>query len=174
MRTGVLWIAAAVILAVIVHIVVVLAVPSTIMGIALNGMAEAGATPGPLHPPRPDASSRGVVRPSPDLAYSVCLFDMNKGPLVIRTQIPETYWSLSAYGANTDNFFAVNDTQVRGDTFSLMVRREEDEVTDPNTPVVFPPSDKGLILMRALVTNDEMYRAVNEVRQATSCEVLDR
>ena len=57
-----------------------------------------------------DENARAIVRPSPDLLYAGCAFDLADGPLRIQATVPrDTYWSLSMFAANTDNFFVVND-----------------------------------------------------------------
>ncbi len=174
MRTWPLWLAAAFICAIIVHIVTVLMVPPTIMSLAMMRMADAGAQTRVLHTPPPDASARTVVRPSPDLAYSICLFDMSEGPLLVRAQVPETYWSVSAFAHNTDNFFVVNDQQVPGDTFELLIRREDDEVSGHSgVPVSFAPSNKGIVLIRMLVTDRDSYLALDPIRRTATCETLE-
>jgi uncharacterized membrane protein len=175
MRTWPLWIGAAIVLTLIVHILTVLLVPPSVMTLAMMRMADADADNRVLHTPPPDASARTVVRPSPDLAYSICLFDMSKGPMLVKAAVPETYWSVSAFAHNTDNFFVVNDQQVAGETLELLIRREEDEVTGfDGIPVSFAPTDKGVVLMRMLVTDRENYLELDPVRRNATCETLTR
>ncbi|MGD1933859.1 MAG: DUF1254 domain-containing protein [Candidatus Phaeomarinobacter sp.] len=175
MKTWPLWIAAAFVLALAVHILATLLVPPAIMSVAMVRMADSGAADRVLHTPPPDASARTVVRPSPDLAYSICLFDMSEGPLLVRAEVPETYWSVSAFAHNTDNFFVVNDQQIRGDKLELLIRREEDEVSGyEGIPVSFAPSDQGVVLMRMLVTDRESYLELDPVRREATCETLSR
>lgn len=173
MRTWPLWIAAAFICAIIIHILTALLLPPSIMSVVMLRMAETGADTGVLHTPPPDASSRTVVRPSPDLAYSVCLFDLTKGPLLVRATVPETYWSVSAFAHNTDNFFVVNDQQLPGDTLELIIRRENDELEGyDGIPVSFAPSDKGVVLMRMLVMDQDNYLQLDPIRRQASCTTL--
>ncbi len=175
MKTWPLWIAAAIISAFIVHIVAVLLVPPVVMTVAMARMADAGADQAIVHMPPPTAASRSVVRPSPDLAYSVCLFDLSKGPLLVKAKVPETYWSVSAFAHNTDNFFVVNDQQITGDTLEFIIRREEDELAGySGVPVSFAPSDRGIVLMRMLVTDREQYLEMDPVRRQATCETLSK
>lgn len=175
MKTWPLWIGAAFVLAIIVHILVVLLVPPSVMTLAMMRMTDAGAADRVLHTPPPDASARTVVRPSPDLAYSICLFDMSEGPLLVKATVPDTYWSVSAFAHNTDNFFVVNDQQLRGDTLELLIRREDDEVSGfDGIPVSFAPTDRGVVLMRMLVTGRDNYLELDPVRRNATCETLSR
>ncbi|WP_422006664.1 DUF1254 domain-containing protein [Pyruvatibacter mobilis] len=173
MRTWPLWIAAAFVAAIIVHILTVLLLPPAIMSMAMIRMADAGADAGVVHAPPPDARARTVVRPSPDLAYSICLFDLTKGPLLVKATVPDTYWSVSAFAHNTDNFFVVNDQQLPGDTLELLIKREEDEISGfDGVPVSFAPTDKGVVLMRMLVTDRDSYLKNDTVRRSASCETI--
>lgn len=183
MRTWPLWIAGTLMGAAIVHILAVLLLPTAIMSTAMGRMAEAiseagaqaGGEAGVLHTPPPTAASRGVVRPSPDLAYSLCLFDLANGPLLIEASVPDTYWSISAYASNTDNFFVANDTQIPGKRLRLIIAGEDDtEATPAGVPVTFSPSRKGLVLMRMLVTDAASYAAHDAVRRDVRCETLPR
>jgi len=173
MRTWPLWIASALVAAVIVHIVTVLLLPPSIMTLTMARMADAGADAGVVHAPPPDANSRSVVRPSPDLAYSICLYDLDDGPLLVTAKVPDTYWSLSAYAHNTDNFFVVNDQQMPGDELRLLIKREKDDVPGfEGVPVSFAPTDRGIVLMRMLVTDRDSYLKNDAVRRAASCETV--
>jgi len=67
-----------------------------------------------LHAPRPTSRSRGVVRPSPDMLYSICVYDLSAAGGAVRVSthdMPETYWSVSLFDVDTNNFYALNDRQ---------------------------------------------------------------
>lgn len=112
-----------------------------------------------LPSPRADADSRTVVRPSPDLLYTACVFDLSHGPLHITTPVPDSYISVSGFGADSNNFFAVND---RNATIDAEGRKHLDLLLsrDAATPVpagarhIVAPSDRGLILFRTLITSE--------------------
>jgi uncharacterized membrane protein len=53
-----------------------------------------------------------VVRPSPDLAYSSCPYDLSNGPIAIDVApVPGRYTSLSIFDAATDVIFVRNDVE---------------------------------------------------------------
>jgi len=79
-------IATLLITAVLAHLLTVWAVPHLIMQVLMNGpmaqkmnMHNQAAFPPPVN-----AQSRTVVMPSPDLLYSVCVFDLADGPVRVR------------------------------------------------------------------------------------------
>ena len=57
---------------------------------APNSLQPPGIQPVGACPPPLTAQSRGIVLPSPDLLYSVCVFDVSQGPVRVT--------------ANRDNF----------------------------------------------------------------------
>ncbi|MGB3754558.1 MAG: DUF1254 domain-containing protein [Parerythrobacter sp.] len=62
--------------------------------------------------PRMTPQTQTVVRPSPDLAYSICLYDLTAAPegLLVTMAAFDDYASLSFFDARTDNFATVRGT----------------------------------------------------------------
>ncbi|MGK2740247.1 DUF1254 domain-containing protein [Tepidicaulis sp. LMO-SS28] len=172
MKSWPFWIAGTLVLALIFHLAAVLSFPHTLMALVHRGVSEqAGGANTMLHPPRPDASSRGVVRPSPDLLYSVCAFDLTQGAVKISAPVPGSYWSISLYASNTDNFFTVNDRQTRGESAAVILQTEEQTPPAPNgIPVVISPTPKGLALIRALIPSEEALPEVEAAVKQAKCE----
>lgn len=172
LRDWMLWVGAALVIAVIVHVGTVSAIPQFIMSTALPRMGTVNAI---HHGVRVDSDSRGVVRPSPDLLYSSCPYDLSKGPLLVRATIPAgTYWSVSAFDENTDNFFVRNDRQSRSRTIEFIVTGPLPSNTPlpPRDEIVLSPTLKGLILFRTLVSDDNDLARVDAVRRQATCETV--
>lgn len=126
-------------------------------------------------PPAVDASSRQIVMPSPDMLYAVCVFDVSLGPVRVQAQPAlTTYWSIALYGANSDNFFVVNDREVGDGTVDLWLVSQGSNPSAPAVPpgatVVVVPSETGLVLMRVLTGNDGAQPSVVEkARRTLAC-----
>jgi len=164
-----LWIALTLLVAAAVHLATVWYLPHAIMRVALSRMGAMNA----IHfQNRPDEHSRGVVRPSPDLLYSACPFDLSKGPLRVRAPVPnDTYWSVSAFDADTDNFFARNDRQADGVVDFLIV--------DPSyrgpiegLKAISSPSKRGLVLFRVLIDDEKDLAAIDDLRRQAQCSTF--
>ncbi|OYT93834.1 MAG: hypothetical protein CFE43_00355 [Burkholderiales bacterium PBB3] len=162
---------------VIVHVLAIWATPRLIMRVLMHGpMAQA------MHmqnqaafPPPVKASSRSVVLPSPDLLYSVCVFDISRGPVRVTAapQLPG-YWSIALYAANSDNFFVVNDRTAGTKPVDLWLVSERGsdaaQRVPPGSQVVVAPSTTGFLLMRVLTGNYETEKALVEpARRTLSC-----
>jgi uncharacterized membrane protein len=172
------------IVAVLMHLLTVWAVPRLIMREAMARIAqETTAQPAPQAatgvylPPPTDHTQRRIVMPSPDLLYATCALDLSKGPVRITAEIAHPrYWSVALYGANSDNFFVVNDRSaaVRSSKASDLDLKVVPPGVDHDTTaaaggstVVEAPTRKVLLLMRLLVTDDPADLALAQVARST-------
>jgi uncharacterized membrane protein len=158
-QKGFFWVAALLLVAAVVHGASVYALPRLVMMRALSLMG----TPNTMHfGKRPDATARMIVRPSPDLLYAACPYDLARGPLVVTAPVPhDTYWSVSAFDADTDNFYVRNDRDIAGDSFALVLVRHGQTLPDTGAvehAIAFSPSETGVVLIRLLIS-DELRRA---------------
>jgi uncharacterized membrane protein len=169
-----MWIAATLAVAVVVHVVTISAIPRLITARTLRRMGP----PNTIHfAGRANETSRGVVRPSPDLLYSACPFDLSKGPLKITAHVPHsTYWSVSGFDAATNNFFVRNDQQISGDSIEIIALRPGTQLPPldaaPERVIVFAPTNKGLFLFRLLINDEKQQSALDALRRQASCETV--
>jgi uncharacterized membrane protein len=165
------WIVATLAVAAVVHLGTVWYLPHFVMGRAL---AQMGAANTIHHGRRADASSHGVVRPSPDLLYSSCPYDLSKGPLRVHAPVPTgTYWSVSAFDDNTNNFFVENDRQAKGGVVDFVLRGPGQHA-QPRDTVVRAPSERGLILFRTLIDDEAKFAQIDAQRRQATCETSPR
>jgi uncharacterized membrane protein len=160
--------------AILVHITAVWAAPRLIMQVLMNGpMAKAmNMQNQAAFPPAVTAASRTVVMPSPDLLYSVCVFDVSAGPVRISANPNlKSYWSVALYAANSDNFFVINDRKSGGkpvDIWLVSPGGSRDARAIPaGTQVVVSPSQTGFMLMRVLTGDYEAEKHMIEPARRT-------
>jgi uncharacterized membrane protein len=155
------------------HIGLVMAVPHALMSVAMSRMSGDGARINQfVFGDRTTKDSRRVVRPSPDLAYASCVYDLSKGPLLVSAAPSpnQGYVSLSVFAANTDNIAALDTTQYpNGIRFALARKGQQ---VPAGVQVVESPSDKGIILDRRLAPTAELFAEVDQARRADSCAPL--
>lgn len=155
------------------HVALVMVTPYALMRIVTQRASQDGAMVNQFQfGPRTTKDSRGVVRPSPDLAYSTCVYDLSNGPVRISAAPTpgQGYVSISVFAANTDNI-AVFDTTQRQDGVQFVLAREGQQ-TPPGAEVVISPSNRGIVLDRRLAANDEMFAAADQARRADICEAI--
>jgi uncharacterized membrane protein len=164
------------VLAALLHVLVVWLVPRAITGAFISRTAKQVGYNTVTLPPLPTDKSRGVVKPSPDLLYAVCVFDVSAGPVRITAKPPEGYWSLALYGRNSDNFFTLNDREIQGDQVELILVSARDTADiaarHPSAILVRPPGNTGLMLARSLVPGPGNIEPVLVARAETRCEAL--
>tara|TARA_B100000678_G_scaffold259037_1_gene239036 strand:+ start:1470 stop:2021 length:552 start_codon:yes stop_codon:yes gene_type:complete len=148
------------------------AVPSKAMEKAIDRISENGQNINTwTHAKRTTAASRAVVRPSPDLAYSACAYDLSDGPVRIKVSPVEdiAYWSLSTFDGETNNFYAVNDLDAKGAGADIVLAREGADTSSCDLPVVESPTDNGLALIRRLAPTAEAFERVETARKTDVC-----
>jgi uncharacterized membrane protein len=155
------------------HVGALWALPRLIVARVSSRMAANGEVNHAFGQSLPTAASRAVVKPSPDLLYAVCVFDLSTGSLLVEGDLPGGYWSLSAFAANSDNFFVVDDRQVQGNRARYLLAREAKPARLPaelaGVPVVVAPSAKGVLLFRILVLDPADMAAPLAAQRSARC-----
>jgi uncharacterized membrane protein len=164
------WIVATFVVAFTVHVLSVWMLPRAVMHIALSRMSVVNTI---RHQPRVTDKSRGVVRPSPDLLYSACPFNLSRGALEVKAPIPpDTYWSASAFDSNTNNFFAINDHTIGGQPLELIILPPGQKGEPPHIAgqlVIHAPTTHGLVLFRTLINDEKNFARIDAVRRQAYC-----
>lgn len=156
------------------HLATVIAAPRVIMHVAMARLSQQGRLINAFRfSPRVDATARWVVRPSPDLAYASCVYDLSRGPILV-SAAPSAdggYGSISVFAANTDNI-AVFDMFAlpHGIRFALAL---PGQAVPPGLPLVRAASARGIILDRRLAPDTAAFAAADRARQADRCAPID-
>lgn len=164
--------------ALVTHAAAIFAAPQTIMMLAMGKLSQRGEAINRFEfSRRVTAQSRWVVRPSPDLAYASCVYDLGHGPVLV-TAAPTPgggYASISVFSDNTDNI-GVFDTINSPAGIRFVLVRAGDTLPDKarrlGLPVVSSPSRKGIILDRRLAPTAAQFAAADAARRADTCSTL--
>lgn len=161
------YILGALVIAAIVHLAAIIAAPRILMHVAMERFGAAGENTWRITD-RVTAASRQIVRPSPDFAYSACVYDLSAGPIQISVAPWGDYWSLSLYGENTDNFFVIDDREAHRGAEITLIKRGTPHPDDALT-VVESPSTRGIALIRRLAPTAGAYDAARQVAAEDVC-----
>ena len=157
----------AILIAIITHVLLLFAAPRVLMHKAMERLGAAGENA--WHSgERVTAQSRQIVRPSPDFAYASCVYDLSHGPVRITVTPWPSYWSLSLYGANSDNFYVVDDREARRGAAVLLVRTGSRHPETDDT-VVESPSGRGIALIRRLAPSPETHAGAVAAARTDIC-----
>ncbi|WP_375248575.1 DUF1254 domain-containing protein [Sphingomonas sp.] len=143
--------------------------PYVLMSAAEKRLGKMGGVNQMAHGPLADSASRAVVRPSPDLAYSTCVFDLSNGPVTVTAApVPARYWSLSVFDARTDVAFVRNNVESQGAPIRIVLIRDG-QTAPPGTTAVLVPGGHGIALIRILVDDRARFAMVDQARRASCC-----
>ncbi len=174
MKKMIPWIIATVILAAIFHFAAILAAPHSIMLMLAYKNRKAGRQVNTIyHAPPVSEQSRRVVRPSPDLIYSAISYDVSKNSLRISVPIPDTYWSLSIFTPDTENFYVINDKQVQSNNIELILTgTAKKQPSIENAILIESPSNRGVAILRTLIQDEDRIDELVELQKQAKCEVI--
>lgn len=149
------------------------AIPYGLMNVAIERLWQGGVNTmsyGNLATP----ARQPVVRPSPDLAYSSCPYNISDGPIAIDvTPVPGRYSSLSIFDAATDVIFVRNDVEAGGKPFRIIVARPGQAVPK-GAEIVRTNHDHGIALVRILLKDPAEIGALDPIRRQSSCRTVTK
>ena len=149
------------------------AIPYGLMNVAIDRLGQGGVNRmayGNLANP----DRQPVVRPSPDLAYSSCPYDLSAGPLAIDVApVPGRYSSLSIFDAATDVIFVRNDVEAAGKPYRIIVAREGQAVP-AGVETVRTNHDRGIALIRLLLKDPSEIGQLDAARRQSSCAMVTK
>jgi uncharacterized membrane protein len=167
------WLAATLVLAIVVHAASVYLLPRFVMMRTMAAIARNTGVNAISHGQRPSSRSRGVVRPSPDLLYSTCIYDLAAAHGAVRVHakdMPATYWSVSLFDADTNNFYVMNDRQAKGGAVDFLLIAPGTFVDGNRLPVVIAPTERGIVLFRTLINDETHIAQIDAARRHAGCE----
>ena len=149
----------------------ILYIPYGLMNVAMERLGQGGVNKmsyGNLATPE----RQPVVRPSPDLAYSSCPYDLSAGPVAIDVApVAGRYSSLSVFDAATDVIFVRNDVEAGGKPYRIIVARAGQAVP-AGAEVVRTDHDRGIALIRLLLKDPEEIGGLDAARRESSCATV--
>ena len=144
------------------------AIPFGLMNVAIDRLGQGGINL-MSHANLADPSRQPVIRPSPDLAYSSCPYDLSAGPIAIGVvPVAHRYRSLSIFDAATDVIFVRNDVEAGGRPYRIILAREGQAVPT-GAEVVRTNHDNGIALIRLLLKDPREIGQLEAVRRQSFC-----
>jgi len=147
--------------------------PSVIMTKAISAMGDRGI---PVHKfvlsKRVTPETQSIIRSSPDLAYSICLFDLSNGPVLVRGTRWDGYASLTIFDSVTDAVYIISlDTTDGGSSGSVLLTTDS-ELQPKDHPTATLKKPKGIALIRRLAPTPALYEKAKALSASDSCDVL--
>lgn len=148
------------------------AIPKVIMIKAMEGLAERGAGVNTMTLREPaDPYRQFVVRPSPDLLYSTCVYDLVRAPLRVSVGPTDGYLSVAFFDDLTNNYETLTGSLITSQRSDIVLRQEgQDAPVD--THVVTSPSTRGLVLVRRQISGNDRLPAMQAAQAEDACVSL--
>ncbi len=149
--------------------------PRALMALAVRRVASAGGINKMTHAPIVTAKSRAIVRPSPDLLYSSCPFDVSAGPVLIDVApLDAPYWSLSVFDSLTNVAFVGNNLDSGGAALRIALVKPG-QGAPSGYRAVTPNGRRGVALIRILIDRHrpQAISAIDIQRRRSRCRVVN-
>ena len=146
------------------------ATPGLLMKGAVSRVSKGAGINAMYFGPLATDKARAIVRPSPDLAYASCAYDVSKGPVLVDAMpVAAPYWSLSVFDDQTDVAFVRNNAQSGGQAVRIAILKAGMSAPAGYEPVPVT-GDRGVALIRVLVTDRAAFPALDVQRRASGCK----
>lgn len=174
----VLWLLGGALMGGIVHLGTVLYLPATATQDAYARISPVSPVNAMVALPAPSSESTIVPFMDPAFAAAVCRYDLTGGPIKLRAPVSPAYTSVSFYTNKGIAYYAINDRAAgrRVIELQLMTKAQRDELLEDDETaaadrlIVESPSEKGLIVLRALAPEPGMMAAAKTALSAARCE----
>jgi uncharacterized membrane protein len=165
--------------AVIVHIAIILLVPSY----AAQNLWEKIDNLGPAETFHSLDGANWAVRSDPLMRMAACRFDLGNGPLHISAIGKVPFWSMTVYNQNGDITFSLNDqVSAMADMVlltpvqRLLLEQTETGLVDltAQSVLITQNLDEGLLVLRVFQPDMTWHDEVTEFLKSAECLPLDR
>ena len=93
--------------------------------------------------------------------------------IVITAPLSDTYWSISFYQTNTDNFYVLNDRQAKSNPVDIVLVGPDLAVPRvEKAQLVVAPTNKGVFLLRSLIEDEDKLGDLIKVQKLATCRPL--
>jgi uncharacterized membrane protein len=172
-----LWILGGVVLGGMVHLVTVLALPTTATRDAYSRLAPITPVNAVVPLPEPTPASELLPFTDPAFATAVCRYDLSAAPLKLTAPVSQAYTSVSFYTRKGVAYYAINDRAAGRRVIELDLMTEdqhaqmpeEEDVTAADRLIVESPTTTGLIVLKALAPEPGQMPAARRALAAARC-----
>ncbi len=157
------------------HFFLLLGLPSTIMSKARDALMARGSV---VHEwaasPQMTPQTQTIVRPSPDLAYAVCLFDVTGGPVEISAPTWDGYASLALFDRRTNNVFTTSlDSAIDAPRGVIVASKDADIQTDAYELPVIVLDKEGIAVIRRLAPGVDIFETAQSLVAGATCSPIE-
>ncbi|MBX9647284.1 MAG: DUF1254 domain-containing protein [Xanthobacteraceae bacterium] len=170
---------AGVLLGGVVHLVSVLALPRIASQDAYSRLTPTTRENTVTQLPLADPANSPLPFMDPAFAMAICRYDLSGGPIKLTVPVSQAYTSVSFYTRNEVAYYAINDRSAGRKVIELDLMTEtqhnalpeDEEVTAADRLIIDSPTEKGLILLKALAPEPGLMPQAQASLAASRCAV---
>jgi uncharacterized membrane protein len=174
-----LWILGALLLGGIVHLSTVLAMPQAATQDAYSRLERLTSVNAVTQLSAPSARNATMPFMDPAFAVAVCRYDLSAGALKLRAPLSQAYTAITFYTRNSVAYYAINDRAAGRHVIELDLMTseqraqipEEEDVTAADRLIIESPTQRGLIVLRALAPEPGLMPMVRRALATAQCHI---
>lgn len=161
--------------AIVAHAVTLLLVPTLGMNKVFDDATRHEQWNTITHGEPVDAYHQAVVTSSPDMAYSLCRYDLSAEPTHVFSKPPPGYWSWSFYDDKGHHFATLNATALISDAPNVLLLGPGQQLLSvlQDQQIVASPSIRGVAVLRIALAKLPSREAVANWQAQAGCEPWD-
>lgn len=164
----------------IIHIAIILLVPSYSTRDAWTSVGRFGDDNQFHLLPRAEPGTEALPYLDPGMAHAVCRFSLAKGPVRMRATLPETFWSLAVFDRRGRNIYSLNDRSAENSALDLVVAtpvqvaelKQEPREDIESSIVIENPGNSGFALLRVFVADPTLASQATEALGKADCRAV--
>jgi uncharacterized membrane protein len=177
MTRVILWLVGGLLLGGIIHIVVILTLPSLAEETTWSRLSAFEASNRVLVLPAVEPGKPNPLKLDPELIYGLCQVDLSEGPVYLSGLLPDAFWSLAIYDQNGIVTYSTTNRDGIGQTVELgifnaaqtrLLAQQQLDIEE-GLLVVEAASDKLAILLRLAPTHEVMRDRFAEKLASVRC-----
>jgi uncharacterized membrane protein len=161
----------------IVHIAVVMLVPSYASRDAFSSVGRFGPD-GAFHVlPMAEPGTEPLPSLDPLMAHAVCRYSLSARPVHVKAVLPDTFWSLAVFDRRGRNVYNLNDKSADRNGLDLVLANPQQmqEIRErlpdlmERSIVAEVPGDAGFVLLRVFVPGPALLGPVRDALAKADC-----
>jgi len=173
-----LYIVLALVLAGLIHIIAVLALPELAPKSGYGRLASLGPANTMIQVPSAAPGQQVIPMMGPDVRYAFCRFDLTGGPVRLNAKVANELLLIALYTPEGQNFYSVVAPDMKRPEIDLIIITGDQSVAEAgvdapesfeNVGVVNSPVTDGIALLRMPLTGPSRASNVEQALSAASC-----
>lgn len=164
----------------IIHIAIILLVPSYSTRDAWTAVGRFGDDNQFHSLPRAEPGTEALPYLDPGMAHAVCRFSLGKGPVRMLASLPDTFWSLAVFDRRGRNIYSLNDRSAENSALDLLVAnsvqvaelKQEPRQDLESSIIIENPGNSGFALLRVFVPDPTLAEQATDALSKAECRAV--